>query len=167
MKARLGNVLFWTVMLLAALWFLTVLVPGQSHKDNVTANIVGGLLVLIGLALRYTLNRVNGKPHEQSAERVVAVIPPANAVPGYEEPTTILKDVANKLLDFEHRIQRIEAEISADGIAKSNHAATLYNRALVLEQKGNTMAAITFYTEVLQRDPTNEDAIAALNRLRL
>lgn len=134
MTARLGNFLFWTIMLLAALWFSTVLLPGQGPKNDVTANIMGGLMVLIGLVLRYILSREEAKHHTPSDERV-SVDPAPDAMTGHQEPTTAINEVFDKLDAFELRIQQIEAPLTADGISKSN-AAALYNRAIALDAVG-------------------------------
>jgi hypothetical protein len=55
MAARLGEVLFWASLILAALWFYFILGPGGAPKGDVTVYLTGAVIVAIGWALRYIL----------------------------------------------------------------------------------------------------------------
>jgi hypothetical protein len=55
MTARLGEVLFWASVILAGLFFYVVFGEWGAPKDEPTFYIAGGIIVLIGWALRYIL----------------------------------------------------------------------------------------------------------------
>jgi hypothetical protein len=53
MTARLGNVLFWASILLAALWLYAMYGPGGvPNKSDMSPLAMGAVIVLIGWALR-------------------------------------------------------------------------------------------------------------------
>jgi hypothetical protein len=164
MIARLGSALFWTCILLAAFWASMAV---QNKGDVTTYAVLGGIMLLVGMALRYVLSRKEEGRHQPGDEHAEPVNTPLDAMAAYVELTTTLKGISHKLDVIELQIQQIGThDNSVQGEKIQLDAATLCNRALVLEQKGLKTAAITFYKEALLLDPADEVAIAALNRLQ-
>jgi hypothetical protein len=162
MMARLGNALFWICILLAAFWVGMAV----QHKDDVTTyGILGGIMLLVSGALCYILS--HDAASEPSDEHVASDDITHDAMAGYGELTTALKELSHRLNVIESQFQQKGSQHnSVQGERISLDAATLCNRALVLEQKGLKTAATTYYKEALLLDPANEDAIAALDRLQ-
>ena len=55
MATRLGDVLLWASIVIAGLFFYVVFGEWGAPKDDPTFYIMGGIVVLVGWALRYIL----------------------------------------------------------------------------------------------------------------
>lgn len=55
MIERLGQVGYWSCSILAALWVITVVIPGNNTHDTIVFSMIAGGIWLVGYAFRYVL----------------------------------------------------------------------------------------------------------------
>ena len=128
MVAWLGNALFWICILLAAFWAALAM---QNKDDVITYSTFGGIMLLLGMALRYVLNRKEASRRQPSDEHVASVDAPLEAISAYGELTTTLKQISRRLDVIELQVQRLGSHAdSVQGERIHLDAATLCSRAL-------------------------------------